>query len=69
MSTMNQVIGYIRVSTDDRQASSYANQELRIVNHCKVNGLELVTIYGDQLSGRDDHRPGLQQAIEHCQKV
>ncbi len=66
---MNQVIGYIRVSTDDRQASSYANQELRITNHCKANGLELVAIYGDQLSGRDDERPGLSDAINHCQKL
>lgn len=69
MSTMNQVIGYIRVSTDDRQASSYANQNLRITNYCKANGLELVDIYGDQLSGRNDERPGLSDAINHCQKT
>ena len=66
---LNQVVGYIRVSTDDRQSSSFANQELRITNHCKSNGLELVAIYGDQLSGRDDLRPGLSAAINHCQKL
>ena len=65
---MNKVIGYIRVSTDDRQANSFSNQELRITAHCRANGLELVKIHGDQLSGRNDERPGLQAAVEECQR-
>ena len=63
------VVGYIRVSTTEQASDgvSLAAQEHKIRAYCDLYDLELVTIYRDEgLSGKDLQRPGLQNALSHC---
>ena len=61
-----QVIGYVRVSTDE-QVNSGAGLEAQrdaIRRECERNGWTLVTIIEDQgISAKTMNRPGLQQAL------
>lgn len=54
-------IGYIRVSTDD-QTISLAAQQADIEQWCRQNGHRLLTVYGDEQSGANTARPGLNRA-------
>jgi predicted site-specific integrase-resolvase len=69
MSHTGQVIGYIRVSTDDQPLSAEA-QRHRLREWCWANGLELVAIYEDVgVSGGWplEKRPGILDAIRALQ--
>jgi DNA invertase Pin-like site-specific DNA recombinase len=65
VSHAGQVIGYVRVSTDDQELSAEA-QRHRIQEWCWAQGLELVAIYEDVgVSGgaKLDNRPGILDAL------
>jgi len=59
------VIGYIRVSTDEQQASGLGleAQEAKIRSYCELYGLELIELRRDAASGKSLRREGLQAAL------
>ena len=63
-------VGYIRVSTDMQAADglSLDAQTAAIQRYCEMQGLRLVQIHKDVLSGGKAERPGLQEALRalHC---
>jgi DNA invertase Pin-like site-specific DNA recombinase len=62
-------IGYARISTDTtKQGSSLDNQEEIIRNFVEKSGGVLVEIIREEVSGQDDAREGLQDAISRCKK-
>lgn len=65
VSYAGQVIGYVRVSTDDQTLSAEA-QRHRLHEWCNIQGLELVAIYEDVgVSGGLplEKRPGILDAL------
>lgn len=58
-------VGYIRVSTDMQAAEglSLEAQQAAIESYCVAQGIRLVRICKDVLSGARDQRPGLQEAL------
>ena len=62
-------IGYARISTDTtKQGSSLDNQEEIIRNFVEKSGGFLVEIIREEVSGQDDAREGLQDALSRCKK-
>jgi DNA invertase Pin-like site-specific DNA recombinase len=62
------VVGYVRVSTDERGANGVGleAQRVAIEAECDRRGWQLVRIEEDVLSGRHLNRPGLQRALDAC---
>lgn len=60
-----QAVGYVRVSTDMQAADglSLDAQTAAIEQYCSLQGLTLVRICRDVISGAKDQRPGLQEAF------
>ncbi len=62
-------IGYARISTDTtKQGSSLDNQEQIIRNFVEKSGGVLVEIIREEVSGQDDAREGLKDALSRCKK-
>jgi len=62
-------LGYARISTDQtKQGSSLDNQEEIIRNFVEKSGGVLVEIIREEVSGQDDAREGLQDALSRCKK-
>ena len=62
-------LGYARISTDQtKQGSSLDNQEEIIRNFVEKSGGVLVDIIREEVSGQDDAREGLQDALSRCKK-
>ena len=62
-------IGYARISTDTtKQGSSLDNQEQVIRNFVEKTGGVLVEIIREEVSGQDDAREGLKDALSRCKK-
>lgn len=63
-------VGYIRVSTDMQAADglSLDAQSATIEQYCSMQGLHLVQIHKDVLSGGKAERPGLQEALRALQR-
>jgi DNA invertase Pin-like site-specific DNA recombinase len=62
-------IGYARISTDTtKQGSSLDNQEQVIRNFVEKSGGVLVEIIREEVSGQDDAREGLKDALSRCRK-
>jgi DNA invertase Pin-like site-specific DNA recombinase len=62
-------IGYARISTDTtKQGSSLDNQEQVIRNFVEKFGGVLVQIIREEVSGQDDAREGLKDALSRCRK-
>lgn len=62
-----QVIGYVRVSTDEQRMSGAGldAQRAAIASECRRRGWHLVEVFEDAgLSGKDLKRPGVQAALE-----
>src|SRR3954451_8930883 len=62
-----QVLGYVRVSTDEQRVSGAGLEARRaaILRECERRGWELVDVIEDAgLSGKDLKRPGIQAALE-----
>lgn len=57
---------YCRVSTQDKQDSGLASQQLALENYCKNQGIEIYQIYSDKISGAKTSRPALDQLIQDC---
>lgn len=66
---MNKYIGYIRVSTKEQDNSGLGQsaQKTMIRNFLKSDDL-LLTEYEEVESGKNDNRPELLKAIEHCKE-
>lgn len=60
-----QVVGYVRVSTEEQatEGASLEAQRRAIVAECERRGWLLVDIKEDERSGKDTRRPGLQEAL------
>ncbi|WOO88703.1 recombinase family protein [Mollicutes bacterium LVI A0075] len=68
---MKQVIGYVRVSTDEQATIGYsiAEQVDTIMRYCKDNKIDNVTIIEDDgISGKTLERPGIQTVLEEVRK-
>lgn len=63
-------VGYIRVSTDMQAADglSLDAQASAIEQYCSMQGLRLIEIHKDVLSGGKAERPGLQDALRSLQR-
>lgn len=63
-------VGYVRVSTDMQAADglSLDAQTAAIEQYCAMQGLRLVQIHKDVLSGAKTERPGLQEALRALQR-
>ena len=68
--TTRRAIGYVRVSTDMQanEGISLEAQQSAIAQYCDLQGLKLVRVYQDVLSGGKDRRPGLQDALTQLEK-
>ena len=66
---MNKYIGYIRVSTKEQDNSGLGQlvQKTMIRNFVKSDD-HLITEYEEVESGKNDNRPELLKAIEHCRQ-
>jgi DNA invertase Pin-like site-specific DNA recombinase len=63
-------VGYVRVSTDMQAAEglSIEAQQAAIEGYCALHGIKLVRICKDVMSGGNDQRPGLQEALKALQR-
>ena len=64
-------VGYTRVSTADQvqDGVSLEAQAAKIQAWCEREAIPLAEIYSDRgVSGRQEERPGLQQAIDACRR-
>jgi len=61
---------YCRVSTDEqkKKGSSLIEQEDRLVNHCKINGIQIKGIYREDYSAKDFNRPEWKKLITKIRK-
>ena len=59
------VVGYVRVSTDNTtQDTSYQGQKKYLEQYCKQHNFELLQVYQDRLSGTSvKNRDGLLQLL------
>lgn len=57
---------YCRVSTQDKQESGLASQQLALENYCKAQSIRNYQIYSDKISGVKVSRPALDQLIQDC---
>lgn len=67
---MRKAVGYIRVSTDMQAADglSLDAQTAAIEQYCSMQGLRLVRVCQDVISGAKDQRPGLEDALGTLQR-
>jgi len=67
---VRRAVGYIRVSTDMQAADglSLDAQSAAIEQYCAMQGLKLVQIHKDVLSGGKSERPGIQEALRALQR-
>jgi DNA invertase Pin-like site-specific DNA recombinase len=70
MYTMRKAIGYIRVSTDMQATDglSLDAQTAAIEQYCRIQGLQLVHVHKDVISGAKSERPGLHEALAALQR-
>ena len=68
--TQRRAVGYVRVSTDMQAMDglSLDAQQSAIEAYCSLHGLKLVRICKDVMSGGNDQRPGLQDALDVLQR-
>lgn len=68
MGSGDQVIGYVRVSTDEQglNGAGLEAQRSAIRAECSRRGWQLLRIEEDVLSGKSLNRPGLTRALEAC---
>lgn len=53
---------YIRKSTKDKQ--EFGMQIYSIENYCKINNIQPIKTYSDEMSGSKDSRPGFDKMLE-----
>lgn len=61
---------YVRVSTDEqmRQGYSLIEQEERLLQHCKINNIEIEGIFREDYSAKDFNRPEWKKLIRTIKK-
>lgn len=57
---------YLRVSTQDKQDSGLASQQLALENYCKAQSIGNYQIYADKISGSKVSRPALDKMVQDC---
>lgn len=67
-STKQIAYGYARVSTAKQEAEGYSleAQKEQIEAFCKARGYDLKGFYSEALSGKNENRPKLQEALRLC---
>jgi site-specific DNA recombinase len=64
------VILYVRVSTDEQanRGFSLRDQEQKLVDYCKINHLNIVSIYREDHSAKTFNRPEFKKMMDFCKK-
>lgn len=65
---MKSYIAYLRTSTT-RQNLGLEAQAAQVKNYCEAQGAELIALYAEQESGKNNQREELAKALEHCKKA
>lgn len=65
---MKTYIAYYRVSTKKQGLGIEAQKEI-VAKYINANGGIIVNEYSEKMSGKDNNRPGLNQALADCKKV
>ncbi len=67
---MNNVILYVRVSTDEQAGRGYSirDQEQKLLNYCQINNLNIIAIYREDYSAKTFNRPEFKKLLEFCKK-
>ncbi len=68
LGTIESVVGYVRVSTEEQGSNGVGLEAQRAVirSECERRGWQLVRIEEDALSGKTLNRPGLRAALADC---
>lgn len=65
---MKTYIAYYRVSTKKQGLGIEAQKEI-VAKYINANGGIIVNEYSEKMSGKNNNRPGLNQALDECKKV
>ncbi|MEO0038125.1 MAG: hypothetical protein RIQ59_1336 [Bacteroidota bacterium] len=67
---MNNVILYVRVSTDEQAGKGYSlrDQEQKLLAYCQVNSLNVAAIFREDYSAKTFKRPEFKKLLEYCKK-
>ena len=67
---MNNVVLYVRVSTDEQAGKGYSlrDQEQKLLNYCSANNLNVMAIYREDYSAKTFKRPEFKKLLEYCKK-
>ena len=64
------VILYVRVSTDEQanRGFSLRDQEQKLIDYCKINHFNIVSIYREDHSAKTFNRPEFKKMMDFCKK-
>lgn len=67
---MDNVILYVRVSTDEQAGRGYSlrDQEQKLLAYCQMNNLNVMGIYREDYSAKTFKRPEFKKLLEFCKK-
>ena len=67
---MDNVILYVRVSTDEQAGRGYSlrDQEQKLLAYCQTNNLNVLAIYREDYSAKTFKRPEFKKLLEFCKK-
>ena len=67
---MDNVILYVRVSTDEQAGRGYSlrDQEQKLLAYCQTNNLNVLAIYREDYSAKTFKKPEFKKLLEFCKK-
>jgi site-specific DNA recombinase len=67
---MNNVLLYVRVSTDEQADKGYSlrDQEQKLLSYCQMNNLNVLGIYKEDYSAKSFKRPEFKKLLDFCKK-
>ena len=67
---MNNVVLYIRVSTDEQAKTGYSlrDQKEKLLNFCQKNNLNILEVFEEDYSAKNFDRPAFKNLTRYCQK-